>query len=148
MPRRDRYRQQHFVLDQRPGTGMGIRRNTVEIVDLRSFATRAARQHQQVGLDRQRIRQTTQTTLAPEIDFTFNLEVEPGAQLCVTATGKRESQISTGIEQAVCKPRQLRYLHFAVQLPAATRKFQTIYDSLCRHRPRMIVFLRFSVKTK
>ena len=68
--------------------------------------------------------------------------------LAFLATLDDEIDAASRIGQTVLKARQTRDRQTASQFLFCPGKFQTIYDSLCRHKGRMIVFLGHAVKEK
>ena len=101
---------------------------------------------QQRALHPQRVIELPETALAPQMQGARYCQVENRPELCVPAPLHDYFHLPQRIVQPILQPPQTRYRQLAVESLFRPRKLQTIDDSLCEHKRRMIVFLRCSVK--
>jgi len=150
MARRERQAEKYFVLDQRRHIQFLARLDAVGRVGIfRIFAHVLARAHQQQRAGKlERIIERPKTALALQAKIPADIDLEHQPALRVPSACHHVLHFAIASMQAVVQPRKHGDRNAASQLPCRAGELQTIDDSLCRHKARMIVFLRHAVKEK
>lgn len=150
MTRGERQAEKNLVLDQGyhiqfPGCLDAVGRLRV----FRVFAHVLARAHQQQRAGQlERITERAETALTLQAKIPADIDLKHQSALPVSPPHYYVVHFAGAVRQAVVEPGECRNRNAAPQLLCRAGELQTIDDSLCRHKARMIVFSRHAVKEK
>ena len=150
MPRRERQGQQNLIFDQTGDIEFLARFDRVgglRVVDVFSRFS-AARYEQYCICYVYAIIETLQTALTLQVQRTANPDLELSPAALVAAAAQLVIEAALGVEQKVFQSFQTGDGQAAAQNLTGEGELQTVDLRRRRHKPRMIVFLPFRVKTR
>ncbi len=139
--------QQYFIFQQRYHIHMFVRQNGVEffLVVIQLIETCLITQ-QQTHFKLYCIIKRTKTTLATQLATAVKTDIQYRAAQMIHSALQDIIQKAQRTIQQFLQTRQLGKRHLCAYPPAVAGKIQTIYAGSCVHEPRILYFLRHSVK--